>query len=119
MARKSDRKPPQTETLGQELSRYTLVSHGCYDPKFTKEIKRLRPDWFVSQSDRVFEKKQRLLQMARKSDRKPPQTETLGQELSRYTRVSSGCYDPKFTKEIKRLRPDWFRKSRKKDRKQA
>jgi superfamily II DNA or RNA helicase len=119
MARKSGGRPSQKEKLGQDLFRYTRTSSQCYDPEFTKEIKRLRPDWFVTPSDIVFEKKQKLLKMARKSGGRPSQKEPLGQDLFRYTRTSSQCYDPKFTKQIRKSRPEWFRKLRKKDRKKA
>jgi hypothetical protein len=80
-----------------------------YDAKFHKKMKKLRPDWFLSQSEVADQKKKQLIKMAKNGENRPSHDKTrLGQALSNYTRKSSHVYDPVFDKTIRKLRPDWF-----------
>jgi hypothetical protein len=48
MARAGEPRPSHDKTrLGQALSNYTRTSSAVYDPDFDREIRRIRPDWFV------------------------------------------------------------------------
>jgi hypothetical protein len=60
--------------------------------------------------DKVIEHKSRLLEMARNGESRPRQRDgTIGIVLCNYTSSKSETYDPEFDREIRRLRPDWFR----------
>jgi hypothetical protein len=54
-------------------------------------------------------KKQELIALAKSGAKRPSQKSPLGGVLSNYTSKSSSSYDPDFDKEIRTLRPDWFR----------
>ena len=117
MARNGEDRPNQkTHPLGLVLCQYTSSNNRCYDAKFTEQIKKLRPDWFITRSDRANQKKQQLLEMARNGEDRPyyrygghgDKTHPLGLVLCQYTSPNNRCYDAKFTKQIKKLRPDWF-----------
>ena len=95
--------------LGEALCRYTNGHHACYDPVFTAEIKALRPDWFVSRSEKANLNKAELKAMALRGEPKPiKNNHPLGGVLFKYTNPHHACYDPVFTAEIRALRPDWF-----------
>ena len=44
--RAKQKERPTDEELGDALRRYTDPNDPEYDPKFDKEIRKLRPDWF-------------------------------------------------------------------------
>jgi hypothetical protein len=98
--------------LGRVLLDYTRPSSKSYDPVFTAEIKALRPDWFVSQSDIAARNKVELKAMALRGEPRPSagpsNKHPLGKALCNYTDLSSKSYDPGFDQEIRALRPDWF-----------
>jgi len=110
MAKRNEPRPPQKTRLGQRLFAYTNSKGPCYDEKFTTKIKKIRPDWLITQYNIVQEKKQKLLDMAKNGEPRPKKgVHPLGTSLGTYTNKSQrGSYDPKFTKEIKKIRPDWF-----------
>ena len=98
--------------LGYALRSYTCPGSESYDPVFTAEIKALRPDWFVTQSEKVDLTKAELKAMALRGEPKPVQGKhPLGERLRMYTNPNSKSYDPVFTAEIRALRPDWFLRS--------
>lgn len=109
MARRGEPRPHQKKhPLGAALRRYTAKDSSSHDPRFTREIRALRPDWFTTQSDAANQKKRQLLEMARKGSPRPSQKQTLGKALSRYASPKSESHDPTFHKEIRRLAPHWF-----------
>jgi len=96
--------------LGQALCYYT-------DSVFAEKIRKLRPDWFENTADK---RKEKLLEIATIPGSKRPSKNSrdmrerkFGNSLSSYTNGSSDCYDPIFDKEIRKLRPDWFRRRHK------
>ena len=92
--------------LGSALCNYTHLSSKSYDPVFDREIRALRPDWFV---DTVMLKKTELKAMALRGEPRPNQKKhPLGTMLGMYTNPKSNMYDPVFDQEIRALRPDWF-----------
>jgi len=100
--RPSQRKHP----FGIVFCKYTNKNHACYDPKFTKEIKKLAPRWFINTA---IEKKKQLLEMARNGEPRPNKKKhPLGQALVHYTNKKSRCYDPQFDQQIRKLAPHWF-----------
>lgn len=101
-ARKGEPKPDHKTKMGMCLNNYTKKTSKTYDPSFAEEIKKIRPDWFVSSSR---QKKNLLLAM---QGPKPKYTDPLGLALDSYTRKKSDSYDPIFHKQIKKLHPDWF-----------
>jgi len=108
MARRGEPRPIQkVHELGHSLTLYTTKSN-CYDLDFDKEIRKLRSDWFVSLSERANQKKKQLLEMARRGKLRPKISEHIGSCLSKYTTVGN-TFDKNFDKEIRSLRPDWFR----------
>jgi len=108
MAENGEDKPHWKSKLGTSLQSYT--SKKSYDPIFNKKIRELRPDWFVTSSQVANLKKQKLLSMAKNKEKKPPQTSKLGKALKEYTTKSRNSYCEIFTKQIKKLRPDWLAK---------
>jgi hypothetical protein len=109
MAGNGDPRPTQKTRIGRMLSEYTKPSSVMYDAKFHKKMKKLRPDWFWSQTEVANQKKKELLRMAKNGEKRPSYEKTkLGQALSNYTRKSSPAYDAVFDKTIRKLRPDWF-----------
>jgi hypothetical protein len=109
MADKGGPRPSQKTKIGRSLSEYTKPSSVMYDAKFHKKMKKLRPDWFWSQTEIAGQKKKELIRMAKNGEDRPSHDKTrLGQALSNYTRKSSEAYDPVFDKTIRKLRPDWF-----------
>lgn len=112
MARRGLPRPSQKTKIGRSLSDYTSPANRSYRPGFHREIKRARPDWFMSQTEVASGKKRELLLMARSGLPRPSHDRTrLGQALSNYTRKSSPAYDPEFHREIMAARPDWFRRA--------
>lgn len=94
--------------LLKDLHRYICKASECYDEEFDKQIKILRPDWFINPSD---DKKKQLIEMAMNGEEKPKQGKhPLGKSLSDYTynRKSDTGYDKKFNKLIRKLAPHWF-----------
>ena len=87
------------------LNYYTKTYSKGYCVDFYQKIYSLRPDWFI---DPVEENKKVLLQMARDGKARPKQYTKIGSALSRYTKISSKCYDSKFVKEISEIAPYWF-----------
>lgn len=113
MAKRGDPRPSQKTRIGRSLSDYTSPSNRSYDPDFHREMKRLRPDWFVTQTEAATQKKKELMRMAREGEPRPSHDGTrLGQALSNYTRKSSQVYDRKFHLALLKIRPDWFQHAR-------
>jgi hypothetical protein len=109
MAINGEPRPSQKTKIGRSLTQYTSPANTSYDREFHEEMKGLRPDWFVSQTQVATEKKNELLRMARAGEPRPSHDKTrIGQALSNYTRRNSPAYDPEFDKTIRSLRPDWF-----------
>ena len=109
VARNEETRPiARKHKLGSALCWYTNPKSESYDPVFDKEIRELRPDWFV---DTAKENKIELLKIARNGEPRPiARKHKLGVVLYHYTNPKSKCYDPVFDKEIRELRPDWFKK---------
>ena len=109
MAMRGEPRPaPGKHPLGTPLFSYTNPK-SCYDPVFDQEIRALRPDWFVLQSEKADLKKAELKAIAMRGEPRPNQKKNpLGAVLCRYTNPKSGCYDPVFDQEIRALAPHWF-----------
>lgn len=108
MAERGEPRPSRTTKIGIALCSYTMESCVCYDAAFDRKIRRMRPDWFVPMSEKVGEKKRLLLEMAKRGEPKPLFKNPIRHCLHSYTKKTSGCYDPDFTRQIKKLAPDWF-----------
>lgn len=102
---KKSKQPKTTSKLGLAFRGYTKKNSKTYDPIFTKKIRSIRPDWLINQTNN---KKQILLKMAKNNKNKPNWNTTLRRCLRNYTTPKNGCFDPIFTKKIKKIRPDWF-----------
>ena len=133
LATSGAKRPEKSEKLGIALNRYCS---GSYDSDFDKQIRILRPDWFVTTA---AISKQELLELAKsgaprpsssawlKYQKNPLPSETveeaghaedvyaaaikeqrLGRALINYTSKSRKTYDAAFDAEIRALRPDWF-----------
>ena len=117
LAKNGEPRPAQGKhPLAAMLSKYTNKTSGnrCYDEKFDKEIRKLRPDWFPSLI--VDENKKMLLKMALNGEIRPNQKKhSLGRILGHYTDSKSNCYDKEFDRQIQVLRPDWFVRGKKKN----
>lgn len=102
---------PQKNSLTLAVGRL-LVTPGSrlYDPKFAKEMEDA-PPWFFRGKREV------LLNMARSGKARPNKRSKddiergLGQQLCTLVTRSGTSYDEEFDREIRALRPDWFRRS--------
>lgn len=101
-------RPKPNSSLSHALSSYTQNRRSSYDYEFDKLIRSLRPEWF--NFDRTKMIKEKLLTMAKNGENKPNVKHKLYNVLLNYCRINNGCYDEKFDKEIRHLRPDWFTK---------
>jgi hypothetical protein len=111
MARRGDPRPKYgSHPLGMFLCHCTRKTAHAYDLDFDKNIRRIRPDWFVTPAELVNEKRELLHKMARNGKQRPNQRTPLGGLLCRYIYKGSKAYDPTFLKQIRALRPDWFKK---------
>ena len=102
--RPSRHRPPKT--LGNCLCNYTSRSGKSYDAEFDKKIRALAPSWF----EKTKNKKLQLMQIAELNQPRPKSKYPLYKALGHYTSVKSTSYDAKFDKEIRLLRPDWFKR---------
>ena len=110
MARNGEPRPNKKHPLGAMLGHYTNPNNSMYDYEFDKQIRKLRPDWFVLKSEIATQKRQQLLEIARNGKPRPNQKHPLVHVLGHYTSPSSKCYNAEFDKQIRKLRPDWFKK---------
>jgi hypothetical protein len=108
MAINGEPRPSQKTRIGMALSQYTSPASTSYDEDFHEELKGLRPDWFVPQTQGSAQKKRELLRMAAQGEARPTYRTRLGQALCNYTGKNSPVYDAGFDREIRRIRPDWF-----------
>ena len=107
MAKAGESRPHKVKTkLGRCLASYILKTHPCYDPIFDAKIRRLSK-WFENTATK---NKEKLLQMAEAGEPRPHKKIKLGRLFNNYICKTGTCYDPVFDAEIRRLRPDWFRK---------
>jgi hypothetical protein len=108
MANNGEARPAQRSKLGSALCSYTAKSSSCYDSLFDKQIRNVRPDWFVSKYQVSERKKKDLIKMANEAKPRPNRKHPLGMFLSHVTSKKSEVYDPIFDKQIRNIRPDWF-----------
>jgi superfamily II DNA or RNA helicase len=126
MARNGEKRPsttsknPEERSLGNALSNYTRgETSESYDPKFTKELKKINSEWFINSAD---EKKKILKEMAKNGLKRPsptsenPEERSLGRALLTYTGKASKIFDSVLTKELKKLNSKWFNSSDEKKR---
>ena len=104
MAKNGCPPPPDGTTLNQSLRHYTCPNSTAYDPEFTAQLCKIAPLWIV------IGKKEKLLEMAKDGLPRPSYETVLGRSLIYYTSQSHNGYDPIFDTEIRKLRPDWFKK---------
>ena len=107
MAKSGEKRPTKKTKIGRALTAYTYDSGNSYDSIFTKKIKKLRPDWFYY-GKRSQKNKEKLIEMAKNGEEKPTRKTKIGRALKVYTSKSNDYCDPTFTKQIKKLRPEWF-----------
>ena len=99
------------------LNNYTNKKSGSYDPVFDKKIRKLRPEWFLSQTERAKINKIKIIKLAKSGKNKPiGKNNFLANKISSYTNKVSSSYDPVFDKELRSLRPDWFAHQKKRGR---
>jgi hypothetical protein len=108
MAKKGLPRPKHNSKLGSLLSTYTLKSCKMYDAEFATQINTLRPDWFISQSDRVRQKKQKFLRMARNGEDKSKLSKKEKTQFGQYVTPNGRSYDPTFMEQMKIVGPIWF-----------
>jgi hypothetical protein len=108
IARKGNPKPKVGTKMGSCLYRYTMPTCISYCPKFTKQIEKIRPDW-LPRSQIAQRKKQIFLRMAKNGKPKPDRRSKMGSNFWSYVSPSQNGYCPRFTKQIKKIRPDWLK----------
>jgi hypothetical protein len=111
IAKSGKAKPGWKTSLGASLRAYTYAyeKNLSYDPVFDKLIRKLRPDWFITQTQTAEEKKKKLILMAKNGAKRPNQKKSeLGNALCAYTTKTSETYCEKFDKLIRKIAPSWF-----------
>ena len=110
MANNGESRPTsKNKGLGLALLSYTSKNHDCYDADFDKEIRRLRSDWFVFQSERVFAQKKQLLEMAKNGKSKPKKGNEFYSIFQSYIQKKHPNYDQEFCNELNKINPTWLR----------
>lgn len=95
--------------ISRAYSRYTDKNKKSYDSDFVQKLKKIRPEWFLSPSEKSKIKKDELIKMAQNGDQKPnARTNELGKILPFYLNPKSPLFDKDFRIVIKKIRPDWF-----------
>ena len=67
-----------------------------------KKIKKIRPDWFVTQTDKVNEKKKKIIELIKIKDSKKPEY------LYLFTDKHSWSFDPNLNLIVRKAKPEWF-----------
>lgn len=106
MALRGDPRPTKSHPLGLALQRYT--SPKASDQDYRRLLYSKRPDWFVSQTERANEWKEKLLDLARSGADRPKNGTVLATRLKSYIQLGSSCYDENFAKKIKEIAPGWL-----------
>lgn len=102
-------RPTCRHELGRFLTYYTAKSTHSYDLDFDQKIRKLRPDWFSVIETARREKKDLLLELAKRGESRPQlKVHPLGFALNSFTNKQKKSYDREFDKEIRKLAPDWF-----------
>lgn len=92
-------RPSKSNPLGKALIRYTSATDSQYREEFNRDIRQLRPDWFILSSDT---NKEKLVAWITTNGRRPEQTirdrdeRLMGQLLNNYRRPKAETYDPDF-----------------------
>lgn len=108
IATEGGNKPSSKTKLGRCYIKYTAKSAETYDPSFIEELKKIRPDWFMTLVVIASHKKKILIQMAKNGKNRPNQKTKIGQAFSSYVSKSNGAYDADFKQKIKNINPNWF-----------
>lgn len=116
-----DRPNQKKHPLGRPLCRYTQNSCKQYDPKFDKLIRKLRPDWFVSRSEKASQNKREIEKIAKSGGVKPTAKKidllnikfemaksNLSSTYTNSIHAGSKQYDERFRSNLEKIRPDWF-----------
>ncbi len=101
-------RPHYSTSLYTRLKSCTNKKNKQYDGDFDNKIRKLRPDWFLPRSYKSKIKKNKLLILAKNNKPRPNHRNKLYGEFCSYTNKKNKSYDDKFTKKIKKIRPDWF-----------
>lgn len=107
LAKNGSPRPQRDAKLGKALNYFTNKSSTSYDEIFTKTINDLAPQWFNQGKIKLI--KAELLNLARSGLDKPIKKTHIGRWLWKFTTKTNNLYDDKFTKNIKKTRPDWFK----------
>jgi hypothetical protein len=112
-ARRPASSGPNKTAMGRKLAQFTNLTESLYDLEFDREVRALRPDWFLSTADM---NKADIRALALAGGKRPPVTgrnkHRLGKPLCSYTTPSCvKTYDAGFDLELRALRPDWFVRS--------
>lgn len=97
LARSGIPTPPVSTKVGAIISKYKRENK-----KFMAKIKKIRPDWFLTQADKVNEKKKKILELIKIKDSKKPEY------LYLFTDKHSWSFDPKLNLIVRKARPEWF-----------
>jgi len=97
LARSGKPLPSVNTKIGRIISKYKRTNK-----KFMKKIRKIRPDWFVTQSDKVNEKKKNILKLIKIKDSIKPDYVYL------FTHKHSHSFDPKLNFIVRKAKPEWF-----------
>jgi hypothetical protein len=102
LAREGKARPKASTPIGRALTQYNCKSSAVYCPKFDRQIRKIAPDWFASQKNRLL-----LLEMAKKGKPKPHRNTPLGRALVSYMKCRHRT-DLELIRNIKKVAPLWL-----------
>lgn len=102
-------KPSHDTPLGRAFSRYTVKASQQFEPAFYRIAKRARPEWFNSNQDRMIERRLLIMRYARDlTNHKPQPPHPMATSFRCLTNDTCKTFDPIFTRELCKVRPEWF-----------
>jgi len=108
MAREKRSRPHYKTSLYAYLKSCTNKNNPLYDGEFSKNIRSLRPDWFVTKQSITKQKKDYLIMLAKKNKPRPNHLNKIYRDFCSYTNKRNKAYDEKFSNLVRKIRPDWF-----------
>jgi superfamily II DNA or RNA helicase len=109
MAKRGDTRPTRELKIGRFLNAVTS-STPIHDSHLSNALRAIRPDWF--RNSRLEDSKRKIIELASSGFPRPDHKSRLGAFLVSYTSGKTPR-DSTFNHEIRKLRPDWFRDTKK------
>lgn len=94
--------------LYSALSHYVSSASKSFDPKFAKQIIKIRPEWFLDRMVTNGVVLRRLIKLAENGSPRPNPRSSDGHWLTRYTNRANRHFDPRIATVLRKVAPSWF-----------